>query len=344
MFKIRLNFLIVFILFLIVTGCTEHSNNNNTSSFKYGVIYTSNLKQKSQIILYSKNWNIVKEINLNFGGLKKGEVYAEKLYIPVTGIPKKPGDKILEFDLKTGNIRYINTKKMPTKLVATDDFLYVIHNTRVNSGLLTKINLKSNSIIKETLLTGVLGEVSVTNNKVYVIADAPDTKRQYIHELDKNLDKINTKKNVYTAFPTDSLYFNNKLLIINNAKYDFSAPTSNIVALNNNTSTLELIKLKEVAPYQVFKNKDNIIITHYDFPTRSGSMVTVLNKELNQINEYNLKNDLFLSHIGDNALYSFNNYNLYKYDIDDFKLLKEIQLKKIEGMVITDFFILDREN
>lgn len=331
-------------LLIVSLGCTQQSN-NNILSFKYGVIFTSNLYNKSKIVLFSQNWDVVEEINLDIGGLQKGKIYKENLYVPVTGIPSEPGNKILEFNMKTGNKRYIKTKKLPIKLVVKDNFLYVIHNTSIDSGLLTKINIKNNNIIKEKRLSGVLREIAIANDKINVIADDPVSKNQNIYELDENLNEINIEPNKFTAFPTDSLYFNGMLLIINNAKYDFLGPTNKIVAFKSKNSSLELVKLKEEAPYQIFKNDDNIIITHYDFPTRSGNKVTVLNNELNQKKVYYLKNDLYLSHMGDNVLYSLDhNYKLYQYNINDFALLSEYQLKKIKGMVIADFFVLDGDD
>lgn len=157
-------------LLIVSLGCTQQSN-NNILSFKYGVIFTSNLYNKSKIVLFSQNWDVVEEINLDIGGLQKEKIYKENLYVPVTGIPSEPGNKILEFNMKTGNKRYIKTKKLPIKLVVKDNFLYVIHNTSIDSGLLTKINIKNNNIIKEKRLSGVLREIAIANDKINVIAD-----------------------------------------------------------------------------------------------------------------------------------------------------------------------------
>lgn len=105
---IKLKLMIIGLL-IVSLGCTQQSN-NNILSFKYGVIFTSNLYNKSKIVLFSQNWDVVEEINLDIGGLQKGKIYKENLYVPVTGIPSEPGNKILEFNMKTGNKRYIKTK------------------------------------------------------------------------------------------------------------------------------------------------------------------------------------------------------------------------------------------
>ncbi|MFX0561089.1 hypothetical protein TEPIDINF_002549 [Tepidibacillus infernus] len=155
---IKLKLMIIGLL-IVSLGCTQQSN-NNILSFKYGVIFTSNLYNKSKIVLFSQNWDVVEEINLDIGGLQKEKIYKENLYVPVTGIPSEPGNK-----------RYIKTKKLPIKLVVKDNFLYVIHNTSIDSGLLTKINIKNNNIIKEKRLSGVLREIAIANDKINVIAD-----------------------------------------------------------------------------------------------------------------------------------------------------------------------------
>ncbi|WP_201024165.1 hypothetical protein, partial [Tepidibacillus decaturensis] len=192
-------------------------------------------------------------------------------------------------------------------------------------------------------LDGVLRGIASAKDEIFVFADNPFRKEQSIYELDKDLNEMKIRINKQTAFHTDSLYFNGKFLIINNAKNDYSGPTNKIFLLENQNASMNIINLTENAPYQIFRNNDNIVVAHYDFPTRSGKKVTVWDNELNFKKGYELKNNLYLSHMNDNIFYSLDvDYDLYQYDSNDFTLLSINRLKKINGMVISDFFVFDQ--
>ena len=117
------------------------------------VIYTSNLDNKSEIVLLSENWEVSKKISLKVGGLgailQKVTIYKNKLYVPATGIPSNSDEQILEFDLDSTSIRYLKAENFPIDLEVDNDFLYVIHNSGLDEGVLAQVDIKKNIIIKK---------------------------------------------------------------------------------------------------------------------------------------------------------------------------------------------------
>lgn len=321
-----------------------------TEAFNYGVIYTSNLDNKSEIVLLSENWEVSKKISLKVGGLgtglQKATIYKNKLYIPVIGVPSNPDRRILEFDLDSASIRYLRAENFPIALEVDNDFLYVIHNSNIDEGVLAKVDIKKNIIIKKIKLKGVLREVTISNDHVYVMGDHVQSGGQTIYEVSKSLNKIKVIKNQYTAFPIDSAIIGNELLIMNNSKVDFSGPVDAYTVLNIKTHNLSLVKLTEIAPYQLFDVGRNFIITHYFFPRNSGTKVTVIDKQTKRQKSYSLENNLYQSMIKNNKFYSIGTHkgergipkNVYEYDLENFKLLQVHELTKEKNMVISNIF------
>jgi hypothetical protein len=321
-----------------------------TENFKYGIIYTSNFDEKSEIVLMSKNWEVTKKISLKVGGLgtglKKATIYKNKLYTPIIGSPSNPDRRIIEFDLDSASIRYLRTESSPVALKVDNNFLYVVHNSDIDESILAQIDIKKNTIIKKIKLKGVLREIITSSDRIYIMGDHIQSGGQTIYEVSKSLDKIKVIKNQYTAFPIDSAIIGNELLVMNNSKVDFSGPVDAYTILNIKTHNLSLIKLTEAAPYQLFDTGRNLIITHYFPPGNSGTKVTVIDKQTKRQKSYSLENNLYQSMIKDNKFYSTGTRkgergipkNVYKYDLENFKLIQVYELTKEKDMVISNIF------
>ena len=337
-------------LFMSSCSSTVSEPTSPTKAFKYGVIYTSNLDSKSEIVLLSENWEVSKKISLNVGGLgsglQKATIHKNKLYVRVLGASSNSDRQILEFDLDSASIRYLKAENFPVALEVDNDFLYVVHNSGADEGVLAQVDIKKNVIIKKIKLKGVLREITISNDHLYVMGDHIQSGGQTIHEVSKSLDKIKAIKNQYTAFPIDSAIIGNELLIMNNAKADSSGPVDAYTVLNIKTHNLSLLKLTEVAPHQIFDVGRNFIITHYSFPRNSGTKVTVIDKQTKRQKSYSLENNLYQSMIKNNKFYSVGTpkgergipRNVYEYDLENFKLLRVHELTKQKDMVISNIF------
>ena len=147
-------------LFMSSCSSTVSEPTSPTKAFKYGVIYTSNLDSKSEIVLLSENWEVSKKISLNVGGLgsglQKATIHKNKLYVRVLGASSNSDRQILEFDLDSASIRYLKAENFPVALEVDNDFLYVVHNSGADEGVLAQVDIKKNVIIKKIKLKGVL--------------------------------------------------------------------------------------------------------------------------------------------------------------------------------------------
>ncbi len=335
------NFIFIFLLILIfLVGCTNQSlTNNQRVTYNYGVIYTSNIENISSILLYTDDWKEVKKIDLKVGGLQQITQFGDNIYIPVLGIPNKPDHRILVFNTKNESIHYINTKSFPLKATVSGNYLYVIHNTRMNEGMITKINLTNNQIINSLSLQSVPREIIATEENVFVISDNPAIKKQTIYQLDKNLTKLAAIVNPYTAYPTDVMNINNKLLIMNVAKNDFSGPIDKYTELDLKNNEITLVSLKSLAPHKIFKVNDKLIISHYDPPANTGNEVSVIDVQGENEKIYDLKNTLYRTKINSSKLISINNSMAYEYNIKTFDFVNKYRLRNDSNKIISDFFV-----
>ena len=340
-------------LMFLLLGCsnsTEQASEKNVS-FKYGIVQTSNLTRESEIVLFSSDWKIKKKIFINAGGLagrfRKFKKYKHKLYIPVMGVPSAPDNRILELDLNNLNIKYFRVRDLPITLDLNDKFLYVTHNSALNYGILSKIDIEKNKIVKEIKLEGLLTEVALANNRIYVMAEDPPSGRQTIYELDESLEQKRVIENKYTAYATDSTIDDNKLLIANISDANKAGPAGAYTQLDLDTRQLSYINLPEVSPSQIFNLGNKLMITHYFFPRSTGNFVTVIDKKSNNKKVFALENKLIQSSVEGNRFYSLGkaltergiSRRIYEYDLDSFKLLHVQEIAINNNMVISLFFI-----
>lgn len=334
-------FLYIYSLLLIIGLSAACSNDQSKlQADVYGIIYSSNTSPKSLIQFYSKDWKETKRVPLNVGGIQQSVINNGKLYAPVLGTPTSPQNKIIEYDFKKDIVKYIKTEAFPVKLKVKDNFLYVLHNTNISSGTITKISLKTNKTIKQTVVKGTVKDIAISDNKVFVTADNVRENKQTIYILNQDLilkdDVINNK----TAFTTDTAIINQKLYLMNVAKNDFSNPTDLLTIFNIKTKKIKVNKLKSPAPYQMLVTNNKLLVTHYNPPADSGNQISVIDKKTNEMNNITLKNNLFKSIVNKNSFISVDSKGtVYEYNLKNFKLKNKYKLNLKNDMVITDLFL-----
>ncbi|WP_322904104.1 hypothetical protein [Paenibacillus campi] len=290
--------------------------------------------------MYSSNWKYEHSISIHSGGLGEGKQYGNSIYIPITGIPSHIGNQILKFDTEKSKISYIDTLDYPVDLVKDTDFLYIIHNSNMDYGIVTKIDIAHNKIVAQKKVSGVLRKIDFFDNNLYIFSDHVKEKKQSIEKLDLYLNIEAELANLETGFAVDTHYYNNKYFIVNNAKRDFQQPANSLSYLNLENKKLEQIPLSFLAPFQAFSYKNKLILTQYNIPQNTGFIVNVINEQLQQ-KKYTLKNVLFRSTVQNHYFYSTDQKNMYMYDIDkNFLLLATYPLAGDRDLSVSDFFIL----
>lgn len=334
----KLLYLLIFIL--LFTGCSQLTDSVEKLDYKYGVILTSNIHNESEIVFYGENGTYKKSIKLDVGGLREFRKYKDKLYIPVLGIPSKPNNKIVELDINNLTIRYLTTENLPVKVVVKDRYLYSIHNSSLDSGYITKLDIEDNRIVSKKKIMGVPREINASDDYVYAITDDPKGHEQRIYKLDFDLNEVKQLSNKITAFPTDSIFIKDSLILVNVAKNDFTGPTNQLFMINTSTYQSKALQLKERAPYKIYKTSEKQLIIHYDPPVSSGDKISVIDNDNNQ-RVYQLQNNLFRTKLSEDKLFSIELGKLYKYSLNNFNLEKTFEMETPKDMVIVDFFVKD---
>ncbi len=334
---------VLFLLFSVAsTACNSaaQTQSNSDSSYSFGVIYTSNLHPHSQIQLYSDQGTLKRKIDLDVGGLRKAVSFGEKLFIPVIGSPQNPDGRIIEFDKKSTSVRYIPTGLFPMTIATNGTYIFAVLNSAMDHETIAKIDIKAGKTVKQVDLNGVLGNILVDGNNLYVTGDLPQTNEQYIYKLSDDLDVIGVVKNPESFTTTDLSIQDGYLLLANSASHSNDV-SNELVEVNLNDLSIKRVKLKTPAPYQIFKVNDATVLTNYFFPDNSGETATVLNNRTGQQKTYTLGLRPFQSVVKGTDFYTLDStgHKMAVFDAVNFRKKKEYMLNSDEDMVIEDFFL-----
>jgi hypothetical protein len=327
-------------MLLLLSSCSQlGSDSKQREPFQYGMVLTSYTKELSRISLLDKNFKEVREYTLPYGGLAKGKQNNNHYYIPVTGIPSSSKDQtIIDFNLKTEEITCIKTLEHPVDLVASNGYLYVVHNTAIDSGEVAKINLKSRKIIQTIKLKGVLKRISIQNGLILVAGDDVKGMKQYIHLLSTDLKLKTEVRNPYTAFPTEIVRENQNAYIVNNAKNNFTGPADTLVQYSFITKQFKQIQLLAEAPWELLQRNQTFYMTYLDFTRSLGSKVSVSDPHFTSSKLFKLKNIPELSLIKGEYFLSCDGHCLYVYHLKDFTLVKKIGITD-SNMAVSGVFM-----
>jgi hypothetical protein len=323
---------------VFVTACSDKNDNNASNSYRFGVLYTSNINSKSEIKLFTPDWKLVKTISLDVGGINTAYKYKDIIYMPITGTPTNPESRILIFNLKTLNTSYVKTLDLPMKISVDENFAYVIHNSTMTSGILTKIDLNKNKIVKRLELKGFPRDVRIVKNNIYVISDNIMKKSQTIYKINKQLDKPVMIYNNLTSVANDSLFINGNLYIMNMSNKDHTGPTDQLTIINPSSKKLQMVQLKTTSPYQIFDLGSEKAVIHFDPIAMANATVSILDSNNITKEQFDLKKLAYKSHIYNNFLYTTDLNKINIYDMKKFELQTSNQLPIDKNMVVVDFF------
>jgi hypothetical protein len=183
----------------------------------------------------------VRKIDLKAGGLQKAVPFGEKLYIPVIGSQENPDGKIIEFDRKSGAVRYIDTGLFPLRIATDGTYVYAVLNSAMDHETVAKIDIQRTKTVKEVNLNGVLGNIIVDGDNLYVTGDLPQTNEQYVYKLTDDLNVIDVIKNPGSIATTDLRVENGDLLLANSVRHSNDV-SRELVKINLRGHSLQSVK------------------------------------------------------------------------------------------------------
>lgn len=149
--KNQKNSIVCFTLIFMLFGCK--SNNTIINNYDLGVVLTTDVREKSKVIYFNQNLEILGDRELKYAGLgthfSQPTYYNGKMYLIPAGITVKLDErKTIEVDLKTNEIKEYHVDKINIQRVTVND-----NNIFTSSNLngiyyLTQTD-KENNFIKE---------------------------------------------------------------------------------------------------------------------------------------------------------------------------------------------------
>lgn len=354
-------FFSTFLCIIIIGGCLGQfvQDSKITPNFQFGIIYTSNSSSSSEVLLFSKKWKLQQKIAFDVSGLGTQTPTIESdnflVYLPATG-RRIAGKEVEILDLKQRKIGRLDTDLFPmiVKVNETGNYLYVLHNESPK-GLVTKIDIKKNKVIKRLKLDKWALNLVVNNDKVYIISDQfsltdkpEDDGFQTIDIFDTNLNLIQSVQHMKGSYPLDAIIKKNKLIIANNllgiSKNTYS---KNITEMNTDSYKVTERNIG-YPPKQLFDLGSETLVLAQDFPQSTVNKFIVIDDITRSLKEYDSKNYINRALVSRNKLFVLGNplnkgkgppKAIFEYNLKDFSLLKIHQLPDNGEHVISNMFL-----
>jgi len=197
--KIKISLLLfsIFNIFLF-TGCS--SSQNSTDEYKYGVIYSSGIKEKSSIYTYDDNGNYLSNKKINIGGItlasfmKFGVNTGDYVYYACPISENQANNYILQLNIDSLEDTKIKSDDhiIPTIFSVDDKFAY-LGNSTLTTTYISKTDLNGKNILKSTEVEGQGIFILEDSKNIYVIGVMHNQSLESsgkIHILDKSTLKL----------------------------------------------------------------------------------------------------------------------------------------------------------
>lgn len=354
-------FFLTFLYAIIITGCSGEfvQSSKIKSDFQFGIIYTSNSSNSSEVLLFPKKWKLQQKIAFDVSGLGTQtptiELDKSLVYLPATG-RRIAGREIEILDLKQNKISRLDTDLFPmiVKVNETGDYLYVLHNESPK-GLVTKINIKENKVIKKLDLDRWALSLVVNKDKVYIISDqfsfsdkSEDNSFQTIDIFDKNLNLIQSVQHAKGSYPLDAIIKKNKLMIANNLlSQSKNTYSNNVTEMNTDSYKVTEINIG-YPPKQLFDLGSKTLILAQDFSQSTVNKFIVIDDTTKSLKEYDSGNYINRALVSHDKLFVLGNSfkkgkgppkTIFEYSLKDFSLLKVHQLPDNGEYVVSNIFL-----
>ena len=337
--------LCLFLLF--ITGCSKEKVNMN--DFFVGVIETTTVKEKSKILYFNSNLELINSLKYNYAELSSSfEVpgYSnDGIYFVPRGLEQKADTKKIislqidsqsftEYDVDRVNIQYS---------AVNSDYIYSTSNLNGIS-YITQTNKLSGKVKELEFNRKYISSLNMYGDKLIAFINdldhKPYPKSEIVIfnkelEIEKRIDLSDYGMNHFKSLiDEDILYVPNPTTIKDEVD-------DKLLIINLKNNEIYQISLLADSPNDIFSYKEDLIVTHSSLIDPDGTKISKISKKNGKFNSYDLKETIYLSAIKDNYLLIVTKDNkLIKYDINqDFKKIKEIDIKNHSNLYISNIYI-----
>lgn len=336
------------ITFIYIVVIIFHSLKANVFNpdFRIGVVETNVSIPYSRIMFYNDDMEFVGEKNFNFGGLsaspsKPACLYNGFAYMLCKGTYYVDSDKILELNVENGNTKTYSLKQNHNNhMVVNSDYVFGV-NTMIDSTI-SRLDKHTKEIDTLTLKNIMIDSLNIFVNTMYAFGSSENESymfviNPYTMQLTKQIDITQYGSSQFFAIEYgDDIYFTSNT--------QFGKRKNNLlVKFNIASEKFTAIPLEQSEPYQIVAHNNNLYISNASYSDRKNIIVyDLISGEQKVISLQNNPQSIAISH---DKLYSHDDYKLYRYDLQTFKLEKSIELgtrnENGKWFVATALFVKD---
>lgn len=328
-------FLLLLSLFF-VTSCSIDSESIKLNDLV--IVYTSGLKEKSNLLILDKEQKIKYDLTINEMGIfdiKKD--FNNNLILPV-----RYSNKIIKVGTQLNDqISEKEVLQFPLFYEEINNGKFIIYNydEKGDIDFCTYEIRKGKKIIRERL-RGLPRAVTIDKEIAYVYID--DNKKHYLEVIDlisgKSLSKITLD---HGGSAGDIKKIDNKLIITTLSDSNLEHPDRYINSIDlSNDNKVEYQRLKNDSPNIIMFNDDYIFLTHWN-----SNKITILSKKtLSEQKQVNVDYPVIQARLINNKL-----YYLYQqeegsgidiFDVKKWEKIDSIKLPKKKDLLVQDFIII----
>jgi hypothetical protein len=340
-------------LLVIITGCKMFSSNKSTNEeYKYAVISSSMLKDKSKIALYDENGKFIKNKKIKYGGIalsgfkKAPEYLGDDVFIEDSAINFHSNDYTLKINRNTLKASEVpsTAPNSPTFFTIDDKYLYASSASPYETNL-DKTDIKTNEIVK-TGKVDVDAAVSINEkgDKLYLVSYGYESEKlkMYLSVLDKENLELEKKMSLGGGGGTESGKIVGNYLFVSRHIDEDNEYSKELIRINLNDYSTKIITLPFYYQHQLFSFKNYIYVTECDIHEETiENQVARVDIENCNVELFKTSNIMQASEIdkNKNEFLSTDGEKMYVYNLEDFNLKKSFELRQYYDLLFSSFFI-----
>jgi hypothetical protein len=318
---------IAFCAILVVSGCSANSSMLNKDSLSYLIVYSDSLDSDSELVYLDKEGDVVKSVQVESMGIFDIGINSErKIFLPSSF------EFVHHYIDENGLVSEYKAKG-PTNFIHFNQEDNIIG---INNGLYTIVEYKLGNNTNEIKLKGFARVGIIENSMAFIFSDVIHEDRSVLYIVDMKRNKLKKEVPLRYEAAEDIKIFNNKVLISTQEKLS-------IVNIDDWSVEYKELSFGESILY----NLNHIIIENeFIYITSQDNRVFKLDGELNVIDLFKTKQELFHVRSDGNNFYVLSQLNSEKwegvigvYDKNTWELKNKIPLKRMRNMRVQNFLL-----
>lgn len=337
------------LLAAVMLICFINPYKENTLNYKFGVIYSSVMEDKSQVSLYNSNGQHIKDQSINAGGLVFGSfVYngiqqGDYVYYAAPIWKNSARKYTVQINKKNLNNRKINSEISPTVFDVDNKYVYSGFSN-IKETKICRTDITDNKITTSKNIDGQVNIVLENKDKIYTIG-CTDNGESICGRMTV-LDKKNL--NIIKVIKLDNLGSTKSAAIINGSIYILEIwnvndeLSNNLIVLNLKDYSIKNIKIPFNNLSDICTDGRFIYVTEHNYHNETTlNRIAKVDLQNENVTVFTAKNNLRTSYIAKNQFVTSDGEKIYIYDTNDFKLVQTIQLNENMKGKYVSFYIND---